>query len=114
MSVILCAYVWICIRHYAYPDLRVFDFFRVEGYAFNCLRFCKFLLSQTLNGQKGCTFLYVCCRFDGAWCGGGVFFFLYMHSSQVCIPRLLANLVSSYELFILCFVATTTSRLLGC
>jgi hypothetical protein len=31
---------------------RVFNFFRVEGYAFKHLRVCKSLLSQTLNGKK--------------------------------------------------------------
>ncbi len=48
----LCTYVWICIWHYAYMDFKVFDFFKVEGYAFKCLRFCKFLLPQTLNDKK--------------------------------------------------------------
>ncbi len=85
--------------HYSYQDFRILDFFRVEGYAFKCLRFCKFLLSQTLNTQKGCTFLCVRCHFYGAWCVDGVFF-LSMHSFQVCIPQVLTNLVSSYALFI--------------
>jgi hypothetical protein len=67
MSVIICAYIRICIWHYAYLDFRVLDFFRVEGYAFKCLRVCKFLLSQTLNGKKGCTFLCVCCHFYVQW-----------------------------------------------
>jgi hypothetical protein len=75
--------------HYSYQDFRIFDFFRVEGSAFKCLRFCKFLLSQILNAQKGCTFLCVRCHFDGAWCVGGVIFFVCaflssMHSSSSC------------------------------
>jgi hypothetical protein len=36
-----------------YPNFRVFDFFKVEGYAFKCLKACKLLLSQTLNCEKG-------------------------------------------------------------
>jgi hypothetical protein len=108
MSIIICAYVWICIWHYAYSDFRAFDFFRVEGYAFKCLKFFKFLLSQTLEMAKkvalSFVFVVIHCvmmNFDGIWCGGNNFFCL-------CIPfkyafmfiLVLANIVNSYELFI--------------
>ncbi len=52
MPFIIYVYVHICIWQYAYPDFKVSDFLRVERYAFKCLRFCKFLLSQTLNDNK--------------------------------------------------------------
>jgi hypothetical protein len=111
MFVIICPYVWICLWHYAYPDFRVFDFFRVEGYAFKCLRFCKFLLPQTLNGKKvkDSPLCFLSFWWNLVWQQG---FFL-----GLCIPLVLANLVSSSELFIhlarkkpclFCFV--TTSR----
>jgi hypothetical protein len=89
MSIMICAYVRICIWHYAYLDFRVFDFLSVEGYAFKCLKFFKFLLSQTLNNKKVCAFLCVRCHSlcNDEFCWSLVWWqgFLSMHSFQVCI-----------------------------
>lgn len=107
MSVIICAYVWICIWHYAYLNFRVFYSFRVEGYAFECLRFCKFLLSQTLTAKKvalSFVFIVIHCammNFNGAWCGDMIFFCLCIPFKYAFMfPPILANFISLYELFI--------------
>ncbi len=89
MSVIICAYVWICIWHYAYLNFRVFYSFRVEGYAFECLRFCKFLLSQTLTAKKvALSFVFIVILMELGEVVG-YFFFVYaflssIHSSGSC------------------------------
>jgi len=108
----ICAYVWICLWHYAFPDFRVFDFLSVEGYAFKCLRFFKFLLSQTLNNKKVCAFLCVHCHslcndefcWSLVWWQGIFFvdaFFSSMHSSFFLFSQILwAHMSCSFLLLL--------------
>jgi hypothetical protein len=88
--------------------LGLFIFSGVEGYAFKCLNFFKFLLSQTFKMTKkvalSFVFIVIHCvmmNFDGVWCGGSVFFGLcILLKYAFMFPHVLANLVNSYELFI--------------
>jgi hypothetical protein len=69
-------YLTLCISEFF---LRVFDFFRVEGYAFKHLRVCKFLAVSNPKWQKkGCTI--VDCEES---CGDGIHFQSYQCQNSV-------------------------------
>jgi len=87
---------------YAYPDFKVYfkvsNFPRVEEYVFKCLKFCKFLLSQTLNNHKvAFSFVFVVILMELGMVVGIFFVHAFLSSN---IPLVLANLMSSYEMFI--------------
>jgi hypothetical protein len=92
MTVIICAYIWKGIWHYTYPNFKKINKFRVEGYAFKCFRFFKFLLFQTLNNKKGCTFLCVRCHslcndefwWSLVWWWGIFFVYAFLSSMHSC------------------------------
>ncbi len=119
MSFIIYVYVHICIWKYAYPDLKVSNFLRVEGYAFKCLRFCKFLISQTLNGHKvAFSFVFVVILMELGVVVG--FFFCpsipLKYAFLMFLQILWAHMSCSFllqEQEHVCFVTITINKLLG-
>jgi hypothetical protein len=96
MYILICVYVQICIWHCAYPDFTIFDFSKVEIYAFKCLRVCKFLLFHTLNSKKD---MVVKFNFDPTSVETQFYLFFHDYFEQGCgVWCLYSNLLHQREL----------------